>query len=355
MSRPICDCAVNLIVSLMHYQFGATAWACPPFALGAAASGGLNGARADLPEHTVREVYLKPWRRAAVSGARGVMPSHNTVLNVPAHGSTWLLRDRLRGDFNWSFGLFVSDTGDVAALRDFRLCADDASCAALAISAGVDIEQVPSSTYLALPEAISRGLIPTSTVDDAVRRVLIHKFSARLFDVPYVNETLAAAVVNAPQHRALATTAAEEGTVLLINRGNALPLPVGAALRIAVVGPLGGCGTSGSGNGTLPLCPAQSAMLGNYNENMPAATGVSTVAESIRNAAGASASTVVYARGANTDDTSEAYLAAAIATAQASDVIVAVLGDSGSTAGEGHDRDDLGESCYPNPRAGITN
>ena len=107
----------------------------------AAASGGMNGARADVPEHTVREVYLKPWRRAAAAGARGVMPSHNTVLNVPAHGSTWLLRDRLRGDFNWTLGLFLSDTGDVAALRAFRLCADDAACAALALSAGVDIEQ----------------------------------------------------------------------------------------------------------------------------------------------------------------------------------------------------------------------
>ena len=57
----------------------------------AAAAGGLNSGRADSPEVTVRDVYLKPWRRAAWAGARGVMPSHNTVLGVPAHGSAWLL------------------------------------------------------------------------------------------------------------------------------------------------------------------------------------------------------------------------------------------------------------------------
>ena len=38
------------------------------------AAGGMNGGRADVTEHTVREQYLKPWRRAAASGARGVMP-----------------------------------------------------------------------------------------------------------------------------------------------------------------------------------------------------------------------------------------------------------------------------------------
>ena len=116
----------------------------------AAAAGGMNGGRADKTELTVRDVYLKPWRRAAAVGARGVMPSHNTVLNVPAHGSPWLLRDRLRGEFNWTKGLFVSDTGDVQALRTFRVCGDSPSCAARAIVAGVDIEQVCTTKELAV-------------------------------------------------------------------------------------------------------------------------------------------------------------------------------------------------------------
>lgn len=309
-----------------------------------AAAGGLNGGRADVPEHTVRDVYLRPWRRAAASGSRGLMPSHNSVLNVPAHGSPWLLRQRIRGEFNQSLGLFVSDTGDVQALGAFRLCGTPAACAALAINAGVDIEQVPGSTYLDLPQAIAQGLTNQSMVDDAVRRVLNHKFSARLFDAPYVNESLAAEVVNCEAHRALAQRAAEEGTVLLINRNEsgvpALPLRTDRSLRIAVVGPNGGCGTGGSGSGTLPLCDAQAAMLGNYNSiAFPPPTGVPTVAESL--AAAGLAASVSFSRGSNIDDGDLSLVPAAVAAASESDVVVAVLGDSTASCGESIDRDTL--------------
>ena len=38
-----------------------------------------------------------------------------------------------------------------------------------------------------LAEAVDRGLVNTTTIDAAVRRVLNHKFSAGLFDEPYVH------------------------------------------------------------------------------------------------------------------------------------------------------------------------
>jgi beta-glucosidase len=325
-----------------------------------AAAGGLNGARADAPELTVKDIYLRPWRRVAVSGARGAMPSHQTVLNVPAHASPWLLTSVLRGEYNWSSAVFLSDTGDVAALAAFRICAGDAACAALALNAGVDVEQPPGSTFLSLPAAIAQNLTSQAAVDDAVRRILTHKFSIRLFDDPYVNETLAADVVNAPAHRALAQKVAEEGTVLLINRPSPaaaatavasassataatplLPLPADASLTVAVVGPNGGCGTSGSGAGTSPLCEAQLDFLGNYAEGAgaPPSTGVPTIAESI--AASGFAKSVVYARGSNINDMNLSYIPAAVSAAQASDITVAVLGDSTASCGEGQDRDDL--------------
>lgn len=322
--------AVNTTIAAMFKHLGAYG----------APAGGLNGGRADAPELTVRDHFLRPWRRAAVSGGRGLMPSHNTLLGVPAHGSPWLLRERIRGEFNQSLALFVSDTGDVAALGDYRICAGDAACAARAVTAGVDIEQVPGHTYLSLPQAVAEGLVPQSAVDDAVRRVLLHKFSLRLFDNPYTDETLAAAVVNAPAHRALAQTAAEEGAVLLINRNSILPLAGGGALRLAVVGPNGGCGPGGSGAGTLPLCDAQAAMLGNYaSQGTPPPTGVATVAEAL--AASGAAASVTFARGCNIDDDDLSLLPAAVDAARASDVVVAVLGDSVNSCGEGMDRDTL--------------
>lgn len=60
--------------------------------------------------------------------------------------------------------------------------------------------------------------------------------------------------------------AAAAGCVLLKNSGGVLPLTPG--LNLAVVGPNGGCGSSGSGNGTLPPCDAQ-ARWGGDGEPVP--------------------------------------------------------------------------------------
>jgi len=304
-------------------------------------AGGQNSGRADASEHRVRDVFLKPWRAAALAGSRGVMPSHNTVLGAPAHGNQWLLSTVLRGEFGMRSSLFLSDTGDVAALRAFRLCDDDASCAALALTAGVDVEQPPGTTFLALPEALQRGLAQQADIDAAVSRVLAHKFSAGLFDAPLMNASAADALVNTPAHRALAQAAAEEGCVLLKNEAAALPLRAGA--RLVVLGPNGGCGAAGTGKGAVaPLCDAQNAMLGNYVGNgAPPFTGVQTIADAL--AAPGLASSVSFVRGAEIDSNNASAVPAAVAAAQAPgvDAVVVVLGDSTGSCGESRDRDSL--------------
>ena len=157
----------------------------------------------------------------------------------------------------------------------------------------------------------------------------------RLFDSPLTNPALAATVMNAPAHRALAQTAAEESIVLLKNANSLLPLSPTVARTIAVVGPNGGCGNSGSGAGTVPLCDAQQAMMGNYVEtatDVPP-VGVPTIVESIRSVM--SGATVTFNRGCNIDDAAGTLLPAALAAARAADVVVAVLGDSTRSSAEG--------------------
>ncbi len=286
-----------------------------------ACAGGVNGGRAEVPEHTVREVYLKPWRAVAAAGARGVMPSHNTLLGTPAHGSQWLLRGVLRGEFGWDNALVLADTGDVAGLRGFRLCADDGACAALALTAGVDVEQPPGATYLSLGDAIARNLTTPADVDAAVGRVLAHKFSAGLFDAPLVDPAAADIVVNSAAHRALARRAATEGAVLLKNSG---ALPLARGVRVAVVGPLG---------------DDVQCLLGNYNPGPPPLSTVHTLFSAM--SASGFAASVTYSRGANVSDGDEAGIPAALSAARDADVVLLAVGDTLDSSAEGADRDDL--------------
>eukprot|EP01052_Picozoa_sp_SAG31_P044359 SAG31_NODE_7703_length_1613_cov_1.025760_2_plen_328_part_01 len=262
----------------------------------AAASGGLNAAPAQVTEHTAREVYIKPWRRARVAGARGLMPSHQTLLNIPCHANKWLLRGAIREELDWPLAYILSDTGDVAALTSFRVAVDEADAAAKALAAGVDVAQV-DPCYTSLLQAIERGAVNESLVDAAVRRVLNHKFSVGLFDRPYVDETLAAKVVDSTQMKQLAYQAATESAVLLMNgpattrggvTGPLLPLPKDQRLRIAVVGPNGGCSNNAwelrphwhanaTAQRTPKMCEAALNMLGNYAEVVGPPDGVQTV------------------------------------------------------------------------------
>ena len=312
-------------------------------------AGGLNGMRADVTEYTLRDQLLRPWRAVAAAGSRGLMPSHNSVLNCPAHGNQALLTGLIRGGCNQSLALVLSDTGDVAALAGFGLCASDAQCAALALTAGVDMEQPPGTTFLALPAALAAGAVSAADIDAAVTRVLVHKFSSGLFDAPLVNASAAEEVVNCPEHRALAREAARASAVLLKNEGGVLPLKPGA--RLAVVGPLGGCGTAWSSSSSRPpsspgasLCEAQTALLGNYagSGQLLPASGVPSLLDALA-ASGLPSPQLTYARGCNVEDGDASLLPAALAAASAPglDAVLVVLGDTPATCGESIDRDSL--------------
>ena len=88
--------------------------------------------------------------------------------------------------------------------------------------------------------------------------------SAGLFEQPLVNDTAhAAAVLNSEAHQALALRSAEEGIVLLKNKGAFLPLSKPPA-SIAVVGPNGGC----PAGAPAKQCGARSNLLGSYTQSV---------------------------------------------------------------------------------------
>ena len=63
------------------------------------AAGGQNVGQTEISERTLREVYLAPWRALIQrAGLRGLMPSHQTVFDVPVHGNVWVGQTLLRSE-----------------------------------------------------------------------------------------------------------------------------------------------------------------------------------------------------------------------------------------------------------------
>jgi beta-glucosidase len=188
-------------------------------------------------ERDLRETYLPAFETCLLEGrAVSVMGAYTRLNGEPCCASPTLLERILRRE--WGFdGYVVSDCG---AIRDVyeghKVVETAAEAAALAVKAGCDLDC--GEVYPALLDAVAQGLLSEEVIDRAVERLFAARFRLGMFDppeqVPYTQ--IPYAIVNAPEHQALALQAARESIVLLKNEGNLLPLrrDLGA---VAVVGP----------------------------------------------------------------------------------------------------------------------
>ena len=202
--------------------------------------------------HDLWETYLPAFRATIVDGqADSIMCAYNAIDGAPACANKMLLDQILRKD--WGFDGFV--TSDCGAVDDFyektahKYSKDKDSAAVAGIEAGTDTNC--GNTYLALTEAVQKGLISESALDISLERLFTARFKLGLFDpksmVPY--DAIPFSEVASPAHHALALDAAEKAIVLLKNDDHTLPLRAGLK-TIAVVG---------------PNAAALSAIEGNYN------------------------------------------------------------------------------------------
>jgi len=111
------------------------------FAVHSQPEGGTNVGPANYSERTVREYFLAPFEAGVhEAGARAVMPSYNELDGIPNHSNRWLLRNILRGEFNYNY-LTVSDYFAIEQLMSIHhIAANCDEAAKLAITAGVDVE-----------------------------------------------------------------------------------------------------------------------------------------------------------------------------------------------------------------------
>lgn len=205
--------------------------------------------------HDYDEQAFKPALTAGAANA--VMPSYNLVNGRPSTVGPdlgGLLRSWAPQDI-----AVVSDAGAPSNLVDSeKYYATKAEAAAAAIKAGLDSftdnDTNGAITVAAVKEALTKGLLTVADVEKADRHLLSLRFRFGEFDPPGRNpyEKITPAVINSPEHRALARKAADEQVVLLRNDNGALPLDPARGKKIAVVGPLSDTLYEDWYSGTMP-------------------------------------------------------------------------------------------------------
>ena len=289
-----------------------------------AAEGGRDYNIADIPDVTLRDIYLPPFHAAIEAGARSVMASFNEVAGMPVHASEQLIDGLLRAEWGWN-GVLVSDYTGVLELIPHGVAADSASAGALALRAGVDVDMVSRIYLNKLAPLVRSGRVATRDVDAAVRRVLRAKYDLGLFADPfrYSDTTRERQTLLAAEHRAAARALAQKAIVLLRNEGRALPLSKSLG-TIAVIGSL--------------ATDARSS-IGNWSAAGRAEEGV-TVLEGIRRAV--PSARVVHARGADSATADTSGFAEAVRVAREADVVVLVVGEHQEQSAEANNRAFIG-------------
>jgi beta-glucosidase len=209
---------------------------------------GKDRSPALIPEHYLRQYYLKPFRDAIDKGALTVMLNSGAVNGVPGHIDKYLITDVLKGELGLK-GFVITDWGDIARLVENHFVAKDMREATkLAVLAGADMCMVPYDASFAMDvvDLVQSGEIPMSRIDDAVRRILFVKFKLGLFEKSYHNPTSFPKFAS-DSFANFSRMAALEAITLLKNEGKVLPLKPNDGIKVLVTGPTANSLTSLNG------------------------------------------------------------------------------------------------------------
>src|SRR5262245_9761131 len=333
--------------------------------------GGQNMAATAVGPRELYDVYARPFEAAIrLAGLAGVMASYSEFEGVPIHVSRAVLTDMLRGRMGFT-GTVVSDYNGVGWAQTRQLVADTTEdIGALALRAGLDVEAPAANGYgQALVNAVKSGKVSESQVDESVRRVLRDKFALGLFENPYIKEDPIVIRKVASEGNDLSRRLAAESVTLLKNEKNLLPL--GRDIRrVAVIGPNAESTVVGfphytypaalpmlrvavkhgkfpmPGVGDLPkegmaALKAELASAGDLEQYTRKEYGAVSLADAVRNLLPEAQVTAVAGTGVLPSQPTD--IPAAVAAAQAADLVVLYVGGKAGwfgddlTEGEGGD------------------
>lgn len=300
---------------------------------------GSQAARNHAPVHAGRrelqDVFLPPFEMAVRDGGvRSVMNSYAEIDGVPVASASELLTGLLRD--TWGFdGVVVADYFAVGFLHTMHAVAPDkARAAALALSAGIDVELPSGDAYPELAELVRAGEVPESLVDRAVLRVLAQKEELGLLDEDFATPPTSIDL-DSPEHRLLARRLAEESVVLLRNDGL---LPLDAPARIALLGP------NADSAEALMGCYSFANHVLAHHPGTPLGFEIPTLREAL--GARFPDAEIAVERGCEVEGEDRTGIAAAVEAAASADVAIVAVGDRAGlfgrgTVGEGNDAESL--------------
>jgi beta-glucosidase len=187
----------------------------------------------DVDERTEQEIYELPFRDSVRAGAGSVMASYNRI-NSRHACETEALNTTLKKLMGFN-GFVMSDWG-----ATFSTVAG--------MDNGMDMDMY-CGYYLTntISDEIQWGAVPSAELNGMVQRILTTMFQFGIFDNPPTGN-LNSVVTNAV-HNQFALQAAEEGTVLLQNQANLLPI-ASSVHSIAVIGSVASVAPISTGAGS---------------------------------------------------------------------------------------------------------
>ena len=286
-----------------------------------ASEAGRDYVYTEISKQTLWDTYLLPYEMGVKAGAATLMSSFNDISGVPGSANpytmTEILKNRWRHD-----GFIVSDWGAIEQLKNQGLAATKKEAARYAFTAGLEMDMMSHAYDRHLKELVEEGKVSMAQVDEAVRRVLLLKFSLGLFERPYTPVTTEKERFLRPQSMDIAARLAAESMVLLKNENNVLPLT--DKKKIAVIGPMAKNGWD---------------LLGSWRGHGKD-TDVAMLYDGLA-AEFAGKAELRYALGCNTQGDDREGFAEALEAARWSDVVVLCLGEMMTWSGENASRSSI--------------
>lgn len=209
-----------------------------------AGEGGRDYGNAEVSDYTLRNYYLRAFKKAVDCNVATVMNSFNTLSAQTTSSSKYLLKDILRKELGFD-GYVVSDWGAVEQLVNEGLATDKKDAAMTAINAGVDMDMCDACFMDYLEQLVKEGKVSEKTIDDAVYNVLSIKNKYGLFENPYPQMI----GVDYSENGEIAEKCSDEALVLLKNKNSILPLSKDC--KTVLTGPFSHEKRSHLGNWTL--------------------------------------------------------------------------------------------------------